>query len=99
MRTDFNGDWKFMLLIGGILLAIFLVIGSLFSLVTGFLIFVFKGLGFVLGTIFRFAFSSIAGFLVLVAAAYLGYRGYRKLRQGQEKESNTVEYSNEDFER
>lgn len=99
MRINFNGDWKFLLIVGGIVLVFLLALGALFSLVTGFLIFILKGLGFILGTVFRLAFSSIGGFFALAALGYLGYLGYKKLKARRETEVEAIDYTNEDFER
>ncbi|MBS3788065.1 hypothetical protein KGY79_07725 [Candidatus Bipolaricaulota bacterium] len=95
MQIKFNGNWKMLLIVGGLILAVFLVISAIFGLLAGLLFAILKGLWLLL----KFAFSSFAGFAVLVLAAYFGYRGYEKLKWGIEDRAETIEYSDEDFER
>lgn len=95
MQIEFNGDWKILLIVGGLGLAVFLVIGTMFGLLAGLLLAILRGLWLFL----KFAFSSITGFAGLVVLAYFGYRGYEKLKGSVGDEADTIEYSDEDFER
>lgn len=99
MKFHFKGDWKYLLILAGLVLGVLLIVGSIFSFAVGFLVFILKGLGYLVSTILRFAFSSITGLVVLVAVAYLGYLGYDKLKKSPKYEKETIEYTNEDFER
>ncbi|MCF7890646.1 phage holin family protein [Candidatus Bipolaricaulota bacterium] len=95
MQIEFDGDWKVLLVIGGLGLIVFFVISTIFGLVAGLLVAILKGIWLLL----KFLFSSIAGFAVLVAGAYFGYRGYKKIKEGTREEAETIEYTDEDFER
>lgn len=95
MQIEFNGDWKILLIAGGLLLAVLLVISTIFGLLAGLLLTILKGLWVLL----KFTFSSIAGFAALVLIAYFGYRGYEKFKREIEDRAETIEYTDEDFER
>ncbi len=95
MKIEFDNNRNFFLVIGCLGLLVLLVIGSVLGLLTGLLAAIFRGLLALL----RFGFSSIAGFAVLVVVAFFAYRGYKKLTGSKEEEPETVDYSDEDFER
>ncbi|MEF8836568.1 MAG: hypothetical protein V5A87_01765 [Candidatus Bipolaricaulota bacterium] len=95
MRVEFDGNWKILLIIGALGLAVFLFVGTIFGLLAGLLLGIFKGLWLLL----RFAFSSIWGFALLLVLAYLGYRGYERIKGVPREKVETVEYTDEDFER
>ena len=101
MKFNFSGDWKFLLIAGGVLLTLFLLAGALLSSIFSLLVWLFKGIGVLLGSVVRFAFSSIFNLIIAGGIIYLLYRGYvylkeRKLDTGN---ANGVDYSDEDFER
>lgn len=95
MQVEFDANWKILLTVGVLGLAIFLFLGTIFGLLAGLLVGILKGLWLLL----RFAFSSIAGFALIVVVAYLGYRGYEKIKGGAREKAETIEYTDEDFER
>lgn len=95
MQVEFDGNWKILLIIGTLGLAVFLFVGTIFGLLAGLLVGILKGLWLLL----RFAFSSIGGFVLLVILTYLGYRGYERITGGSREKVETVEYTDEDFER
>ena len=95
MQVEFNGDWKMLLVAGAILLAVLMVMSMSFGILAGLILFILRSVWLVL----KFAFSSIVGFAVFVAASYLIYRGYEKLKSGKQEKEKTMEYTSEDFER
>ena len=95
MRFDLDEGWKVWLLIGTVGFIVLLVMGTIFGAIVSLFAFTLKGLWLLV----RFAFSSIAGFAVLVVAAYLIYRGYERLTEGDAREEKTAKYTDKDFER
>lgn len=101
MKFNFNGDWKFLLIAGGVLLTIFLLAGAILSSVFSLFVWILRGIGVLLGSLVGFAFHSIFNLLIVGGIAYLLYRGYFYLK-GRESDTgnpNGVDYSDEDFER
>ena len=45
MRFNFDGDWKFLLIAGGVLLTVFLLAGALLSSVLSLFVWIFRGIG------------------------------------------------------
>ncbi len=95
MKIEFDGNWKVLAIVVGFIVLVFLAISTVFGLLAELLVFILKGLW----AFIKFGFSSIAGFAVLVVAAYLIYQGYEKLKGEGGKKEETIEYTNEDFER
>ena len=99
MKVNYNGDWKSLLFIGGILLAIFLVLGLFVSAIFGLFVWVVRGLGFLIGTLVKFTFQSIFSFAAVAILAYLGYRYYVYLKEPDKESDPPIDYSDDDFER
>lgn len=101
MRFNFKGDWKFLLIAGGLLLLIFLVAGALISSLLSLLVWFFKGIGVLLGSLVGFAFRSVFNFVTVAGLIYLLDRGYVYLKDKKtDKESpGRLGYSDGDFER
>lgn len=101
MRFNFKGDWKFLFIAGGLLLLGFLVVGALISSFLSLLVWFFRGIGVLLGSLVRFAFSSVLNFVIVAGLIYLLYRGYVYLKdeKGDKESPGRIEYSDEDFER
>lgn len=100
MSFNYKGDWKFLLIVGGVLLTIFLLAGAILSSVLSLFVWIFRGIGVLLGTLVGFAFHSIFNLLIVGGIAYLLYRGYvyLKRRESDRSNSNRIDYSDEDFE-
>ncbi len=101
MRFNFKGDWKFLLIVGGVLLVIFLLAGALLSSIFSLFVWLLRGIGALLGSLVGFAFSSVFNLLIAGGLAYLLYRGYiyfkeKKVDTGS---ADRIDYSDEDFER
>ncbi len=101
MGFNYKGDWKFLLIVGGVLLTILLLVGAILSSVLSLFVWIFRGIGILLGTLVGFAFHSIFNLLIVVGIAYLLYRGYVYLKsEGSDtSNSNRIDYSDEDFDR
>jgi len=101
MRFNFDGDWKFLLIAGGVLLTVFLLAGALLSSVLSLFVWIFRGIGVFLGSLVGFAFSSLFNLFIAGGIIYLLYRGYVYLKERKLDTSNSdrVNYSDEDFER
>ena len=95
MQIEFDGDWRFILVLAGLGLAVFLILGAVFGLAAGLLVFIFRSLWLFL----KFSFSSIFGIVLLGFLAYIGYRAYHRLAKGDRDSDKTIEYTNDDFER
>ncbi len=101
MRFNVKGDWKFLLLLGGIVLLVFILAGALLSSIFSLFVWVLQGIGTFLGSLVGFAFQSIYNLLIVALIIFLAYRGYLYLTDKEEEEVNpdSLEYSEEDFER
>jgi len=100
MRLKLEGDWKTWVFLGLILLVALLLLGTVISATFGIFIWVLKGLGAVLIGFLKFVFASAYRFVGVVLLAYIAYRSYIYFQSSEEKiDSNSINYSDEDFER
>lgn len=99
MHFDVKGDWKLLLLVGGFLLLVFILVGVFLSTIFSLFVWILRGVGTLLGTLVGFAFQSAFNFFIVAGAIYLAYRGYNYLNREKEVEHETVEYTDDDFER
>lgn len=100
MRFNFDGDWKFLLIAGGVLIAVFLLAGALLSSVFSLFVWLLRGIGVLLGSLVGFAFRSVFNLIIAGGVIYLLYRGYVYLKNRKPDNANPdgVNYSDEDFE-
>ncbi len=100
MKIRFTGDWKSWLILGGIFFLLLFFLGAVVTSIFGLFVWLLKGFGTIVGAVVKFAFSSVFSFAAVVALAYLVYRFYLYLNDSSTNDTpETVEYSDEDFER
>ncbi len=96
MKANRNGNWKGLLLIGAVAFIVLLFFGWVVSAGFALLATIVKGVGVLLGSLFRYAFSSPVNLLIVGA---LGYGGYKLYKRYFSRGPDRIDYTDSDFER